>query len=139
MNYTVTARVAMLTSANYNAKNGIYVPLNDNNMVWVMPFKSYRDFRAWYLRADDSSKIFHQIWFGPGYTYNSMSDVATRLAKEFDQLNDMNYYRLVNKDSNLDLAHPIELDYMWTPDHVVKIKASWHERNKKNLVCHSLL
>ena len=33
MNYTVTARVAMLTSVNYNAKNGIYVPLNDNNMV----------------------------------------------------------------------------------------------------------
>ena len=104
-----------------------------------MPFKSYRDFRAWYLRADDSSKIFHQIWFGPGYTYNSMSDVATRLAKEFDQLNDIDYYRLVNNDSILDLIHPIELDYTWTFDHVVKITAPWYERNKKNLVCHSLL
>ena len=139
MNYTVTARVAMLTSANYNAKNGIYVPLNDNNMVWVMPFKSYRDFRAWYLRADDSSKIFHQIWFGPGYTYNSMSDVATRLAKEFDQLNNIDYYRLVNNNGILDLIHPIELDYTWTFDHVVKITAPLYERNKKNLVCHSLL
>lgn len=139
MNYTVTARVAMLTSTNYNAKNGIYVPLNNNNMVWVMPFKSYRDFRAWYLRADDSSKIFHQIWFGPGYTYNSMSDVATRLAKEFDQLNNIDYYRLVNNDGILDLIHPIELNYTWTFDHVVKITAPWYERNKKNLVCHSLL
>lgn len=139
MNHTVTARVAMLTSANYDAKNGIFVSLNNHETVWVKPFKSYRDFRAWYLKADDSSKIFDQIWFGPGYTYNSMSDVATWLAKEFDWLNDVNYYRLVNKDSNLDLAHPIELDYTWTPDHVVKIKAPWYERNKKNLVCHSLL
>lgn len=139
MNHTVTARVAMLTSANYNAKKGIYVPLNDNNMVWVMPFKSYRDLRAWYLKADDSSKIFDQIWFGPGYTYNSMSNVATRLAKEFDWLNDVDYYRLVNKDGILDLIHPIELDYTWTFDHVVKITAPWYERSQKNLVCHSLL
>lgn len=114
----VIARAALLTSANYNVKKGIYVQLNDNNMVWVMPFKSYRDLRAWYLRANDGSKIFDQIWFGPGYTYNSMSDVATRLAKEFDQLNDVDYYSLVNKDNLLDLMHPIELDYTWTFDHV---------------------
>lgn len=47
----VIARAALLTSANYNVKKGIYVQLNDNNMVWVMPFKSYRDLRVWYLRA----------------------------------------------------------------------------------------
>lgn len=135
----IARAAALLTSANYNTKNGIFVSLNNYEIVWVMPFKSYLDFRAWYLKADDSSKIFDQIWFGPGYTYNSMSDVATRLAKEFDQLNDVDYYRLVNKDDLLDLAHPIELDYTWTFDHVVKITAPWYERNKKNLVCHSLL
>lgn len=136
----VIARAAvLLTSINYNAKNEIFVSLNNHETVLVVPFKSYLDFRAWYLKADDSSKIFDQIWFGPGYTYNSMSDVATRLAKEFDWLNDVDYYRLVNKDGSLDLAHPIELDYTWTFDHVVKITAPWYERNKKNFVCHSLL
>lgn len=136
----VIARAAvLLTSANYNAKNEIFVSLNNYETVLIMPFKSYLDFRAWYLKVDDSSKIFDQIWFGPGYTYNSMSDVATRLAKEFDQLNDVDYYRLVKKDDVLDLVHPIELDYTWTFDHVVKITAPWYEQNKKNLVCHSLL
>lgn len=135
----IARAAALLTSANYNTKNEIFVSLNNYEVVWVKPFKSYRDFRAWYLKADNSSKIFDQIWFGPGYTYNSMSDVATRLAKEFDQLNDVDYYRLVNKDNLLDLMHPIELDYTWTFDHVVKITAPWYERNKKNLVCHSLL
>ena len=66
-----------------------------------------------------------------------MSDVATRLAKEFDQFNDVDYYRAVNKDGILDLIHPIELDYTWTPDHVVKIKPPLYERNKKNLICRS--
>ena len=135
----IARAAALLTSANYNAKNGIFVSLNNHETVWVMPFKSYRDLRTWYLRANDGSKIFHQIWFGPGYTYNSMSDVATRLAKEFDWLNDVDYYRLVNNDGSLDLAHPIELDYTWIFDHVVKITAPWYERSQKNLVCHSLL
>lgn len=138
MNYSVIAKVAMLAS-NCNDKKDIWVSLNGDDIVLVKPFKSYRDFRTWYLRAADSSKIFDQIWFGPGYTYNSMSDVATRLAKEFDQLNDVDYYRAVNKDGILDLIHPIELDYTWTPDHVVKIKPPLYERNKKNLICHSLL
>ncbi len=120
-------------------KNGIFISLNNYETVWVKPFKSYLDFRAWYLKADNGSKIFDQIWFGPGYTYNSMSDMATRLAKEFDWLNDVDYYRLVNKDDLLDLAHPIKLDYTWTFDRIVKITAPWYERNKKNLVCHSLL
>lgn len=135
----IARAAALLTSANYNAKNGIFVSLNNYETVWVKPFKSYLDFRAWYLKADNGSKIFDQIWFGPGYTYNSMSDVATRLAKEFDWLNDVDYYQLVNKDGSLDLAHPIELDYTWTFDHIVKIKAPWYEQSQKNLVCHSLL
>lgn len=135
----IARAAALLTSANYNAKNGIFVSLNNYETVWVKPFKSYLDFRTWYLKADNGSKIFDQIWFGPGYTYNSMSDMATRLAKEFDWLNDVDYYRLVNKDDLLDLAHPIKLDYTWTFDRIVKITAPWYERNKKNLVCHSLL
>lgn len=135
----IARAAALLTSINYNAKNGIFVSLNNHETVLVIPFKSYLDFRAWYLKADNSSKIFDQIWFGPGYAYNSMSDVATRLAKEFDQFNDVDYYRAVNKDGILDLIHPIELDYTWTPDHVVKIKPPLYERNKKNLICRSLL
>lgn len=135
----IARAAALLTSANYNAKNGIFISLNNYETVWVKPFKSHLDFRAWYLKADNGSKIFDQIWFGPGYTYNSMSDMATRLAKEFDWLNDVDYYRLVNKDNLLDLAHPIKLDYTWTFDRIVKITAPWYERNKKNLVCHSLL
>ena len=135
----IARAAALLTSANYNAKNGIFISLNNYETVWVKPFKSYLDFRVWYLKADNGSKIFDQIWFGPGYTYNSMSDMATRLAKEFDWLNDVDYYRLVNKDDLLDLAHPIKLDYTWTFDRIVKITAPWYERNKKNLVCHSLL
>lgn len=135
----IARAAALLTSANYNAKNGIFVSLNNYETVWVKQFKSYLDFRAWYLKADNGSKIFDQIWFGPEYTYNSMSDMATRLAKEFDWLNDVDYYQLVNKDDLLDLAHPIKLDYTWTFDRIVKITAPWYERNKKNLVCHSLL
>ena len=138
MNHTVITRAAVLAS-NCNDKSCIWVSLNDHNTVWVELFKSYQDFRAWYLKADNGSKIFNQIWFGPGYTYNSMSDAATRLAKEFDWLNDVDYFRLVNKDGVLDLTHPIELDHTWTRGSVVKIKPSLYECNKKNLICHSLL
>ena len=44
----IARAAALLTSANYNAKNGIFVSLNNYETVWVKPFKSYLDFRAWY-------------------------------------------------------------------------------------------
>ena len=142
MNHTVIPRVAVL-APNCIAKSAVWFSLNDHDMVLVKPFESYLYFKRWCFKADDSSKIINQIWFGPQYSYGSMSYMATQLANEFDWLNNVDYFRLVNKDGFLDLKHPIKLDYTWTLDHVVKFKSplkpSLYGCNKNNLICHSLL
>lgn len=108
-------RVALFPARQYKAHQGFYCTLKNGDTVYIIPFRSYRDFKAWYKEAQDGTRIFHQIWFNSVYSYCQMKECASELENLFHELQDANYYRVVERSDEIDLCNPVHLKYEQLP------------------------